>query len=78
MSLERSQQLHNQFISNSHNVSGNDDPSQLPHDASEASIKANTTEMLINGAQAIIEGRAQGLSDDETLKYLARLSQQGQ
>lgn len=61
MNLERMQGMHDRFISNSHNLSGSNDPKQIPNDA---------TEMLIRGAKAAAAGRELGMTDDETIKLL--------
>lgn len=63
MSLERMQKLHHSYLSNQHNVSGSNDPQQVPNDI---------TEQLIKGAQAFAEGRRLGMSDDDVLKELYR------
>ena len=63
MSLERTQALHNSFISNAGNVSGSNDPAQKPNDANE---------LLIKGASAAAAGRELGLSEEETLAAVSR------
>ena len=63
MSLERMQGLHHSHVSNQHNVSGSNDPQQIPHDM---------TEQLIKGAQAFAEGRRVGMTDDDVLRELYR------
>lgn len=57
------QKLHHSYLSNQHNVSGSNDPQQVPNDI---------TEQLIKGAQAFAEGRRLGMSDDDVLKELYR------
>lgn len=67
MNLERNQRLHDGFISNSHNISGSNDPKQIPNDA---------TELLIKGAQQIVAGRTLGMTDDEILKMAYQRQQE--
>ena len=63
MSLEDQQFQHDQFQANKSNISASNDPAQIKHDANE---------MLIRGAQVLLEGRQAGLSDEETMDYHLR------
>lgn len=63
MSLEQNQELHNAFISNSHNVSGSNDPQQIPNDI---------TEQLIKGAQVAARGQELGYTVEETIDQILK------
>lgn len=63
MSLEQNQELHNAFISNSHNISGSNDPKQIPNDI---------TEQLIRGAQVAARGKELGYTTEETIDQILK------
>lgn len=63
MSLEQNQRLHDGFISNSHNISGSNDPKQIPNDA---------VDTLLKGANLIASGRSMGLNDEEILQQASQ------
>lgn len=44
MNLERMQALHDSVISNNHNISGSNDPKQIPNDATEGLMKTMSAE----------------------------------
>ena len=67
MNLENNQSLHNLYTSTTRNVTASNDPMQLKHD---------TNEMLIRGAEVVVEGQNRGLGMEQTMDVvMKRLSQ---
>ena len=64
--LEQMQALHHAVLAAKANISGSNDPHQIPKDA---------TETLINGALIAGEGRKLGMSDLETEKAVYRMNE---
>lgn len=60
MSLEDQQFQHDRFQANKSNISASNDPAQLKHDMNE---------MLIKGAQMMVQGKNAGLNHEETMDY---------
>ena len=65
MALEDLQRTHNRVITDLGNISASNDPSQIPHDSNEK---------LIKGAARLAAGEVLGLSQDETLALISRMS----
>lgn len=65
MALEDLQRTHNRVITQVGNSSASNDPKQIPHDA---------TEGLLKGAARLAAGEQLGLSQDETLALISRMS----
>ena len=65
MALEDLQRTHNRVITQLGNISASNDPKQVPHDA---------TEGLIKGAAKLAAGEQLGLTQDETLALISRMS----
>jgi len=65
VALEDLQRTHNRVITDLGNISASNDPSQIPHDSNEK---------LIKGAARLAAGEVLGLSQDETLALISRMS----
>jgi len=65
VALEDLQRTHNRVITQLGNISASNDPKQVPHDA---------TEGLIKGAAKLAAGEQLGLTQDETLALISRMS----
>ncbi|MAA76857.1 MAG: hypothetical protein CML73_02335 [Rhodobiaceae bacterium] len=65
MALEDLQRTHNRVITELGNISASNDPVQVPHDLNEK---------LIKGAAKLAAGEQLGLSQDETLAIISRMS----
>tara|TARA_B100001094_G_scaffold301093_1_gene327105 strand:- start:2433 stop:4502 length:2070 start_codon:yes stop_codon:yes gene_type:complete len=65
VALEDLQRTHNRVITQIGNTSASNDPKQIPHDA---------TEGLIKGAAKLAAGQQLGLTQDETLALISRMS----